>query len=170
MSRVRSQIAHERETAVRVMRDTGGRRLAEERARLLTSFTSYMRFTHRYGPRTRWRDGEGRWHVRGRVERFLEPALLLLLAERRAHGYELVDRVAELVPGERPELGGLYRILRALEEDGLVRSEWDADEPGPAKRTYELTPAGHDLLRAWAKALRQTQAVVDAFLQRLEGR
>ena len=100
----------------------------------------------------------GSWHVRGRVERFLEPALLLLLAEQPAHGYELVDRVAELVPGERPELGGLYRVLRALEEDGLVTSEWDAAEPGPAKRRYELTPAGRELLRAWAKALKQTQS------------
>jgi poly-beta-hydroxybutyrate-responsive repressor len=138
--------------------------------RLLRSFSTYMRFTHRHGPRTRWRDAKGQWHVRGRVERFLEPALLLLLAEQPAHGYELVDRAAELVPGERPELGGLYRVLRALEEDGLVRSEWDAAEPGPAKRMYELTPAGHALLRAWAKALKQTQVVVDAFLERLEGR
>ena len=108
--------------------------------------------------------------MRGRVERFLEPALLLLLSEQSAHGYELVDRVPELVPGERPELGGLYRVLRALEEDGLVTSHWDAGAPGPAKRMYELTPAGRDLLRAWAKALKQTQVVVDAFLERFEGR
>ena len=133
---------------------------------VLTSFPRYMRFAHRHGPRTRWRDDQGHWHVRGRVERFLEPALLLLLAEQPAHGYELVDRVEELVPGERADLGGLYRILRALEEDGLVVSEWDADEPGPAKRRYELTDAGHELLRAWAKALAQTQHVVLAFIKR----
>jgi DNA-binding PadR family transcriptional regulator len=137
---------------------------------VLTSFCTYMRFTHRHGPRTRWRDAQGRWHVRGRVERFLEPALLLLLSEQPAHGYELVDRAAVLVPGEKPELGGLYRVLRALEEDGLVLSEWDAEEPGPAKRRYELTPAGRELLRAWAKALKQTQVNVDAFLKRFEGR
>jgi len=76
---------------------------------------------------------------------------------------------SSIIPGERPELGGLYRVLRALEEDGLVRSKWDADEPGPAKRMYELTPAGRELLRAWAKALKQTQVVVDAFLMRFEG-
>ena len=128
-----------------------------------------MRFTGRYGPRTRWHSG-GRWHVRGRIERFVEPALLLLFAERPAHGYELIEPVSELLPGERIDMGNLYRVLRALEEDGLVRSEWDADEPGPAKRMYELTPAGHELLRAWAKALQQTQLVVDAFLKRIEGR
>jgi len=163
-------MAQVRETAVRVMRVKGDRSLAEGMAPLLKSFSRYMRFTHRHGPRTRWRDADGHWHVRGRVERFLEPALLLLLAEQPAHGYELVDRAAVLVPGERPELGGLYRVLRALEEDGLVTSEWDAEEPGPAKRRYELTPAGHELLRAWAKALAQTQQVVDAFLKRFEGR
>ena len=119
-----------------------------------------------HGPRTRWRGADGRWHVRGRVERFVEPALLLLLSERRMHGYELLDRVAEVVPGERVDMGNLYRLLRALEEDGVVASEWDDSLPGPAKRTYELTREGRELLRAWAKALLQTQKVVTAFIER----
>ncbi len=128
-----------------------------------------MSFTHRRrfpGSRTRWRDRDGRWHVRGRVERFVEPALLLLLAEQRTHGYELLDRIGELIPGERIDMGNLYRLLRALEEDGVVRSEWDESVPGPAKRTYELTDEGRDLLRAWAKALAQTQVVVQSFIER----
>jgi poly-beta-hydroxybutyrate-responsive repressor len=108
--------------------------------------------------------------VRGRIERFLEPALLLLLNERPTHGYELVEPVSALVPGERIDMGNLYRVLRALEEDGLVRSEWDAEEPGPAKRRYELTPQGRELLRAWVKALQHTQGVVSRFLERYEGR
>jgi PadR family transcriptional regulator, regulatory protein PadR len=108
--------------------------------------------------------------VRGRIERFVEPALLLLLSERPAHGYELVEPVSELIAGERADLGGLYRVLRALEEDGLVRSEWDAAEPGPAKRRYEITPQGRELLRAWVKALQHTQAVVSKFLERYERR
>jgi poly-beta-hydroxybutyrate-responsive repressor len=128
-----------------------------------------MRFTGRYGPRTRWHS-DGRWHVRGRVERFIEPAVLLLLAERPTHGYELVEPVSELIPGERIDMGNLYRVLRALEEDGLVRSEWDAAEPGPAKRRYELTPQGRELLRAWVKALQQTRQVVTRFLDRYERR
>ena len=128
-----------------------------------------MRLTGRYGPRTRWRS-DGHWHVRGRIERFVEPALLLLLAERPAHGYELVEPVSELLPGERIDMGNLYRVLRALEEDGLVRSEWDAAEPGPARRRYELTADGRELLRAWVKALQQTQSVVTRFLRRYERR
>ena len=123
----------------------------------------------RHGPRGRRHHG-GRWRVFARVERFTEPALLLLLSERPAHGYELVEPVSQLVPGERVDMGNLYRVLRALEEDGLVRSEWDAAAPGPAKRRYELTAQGRELLRAWVKALQQTQHVVSRFLERYERR
>ena len=128
-----------------------------------------MRLTGRYGSRTRWHS-DGRWHVRGRIERFVEPALLLLLAERPTHGYELIEPVSELLPEERIDMGNLYRVLRGLEEDGLVRSEWDAAEPGPARRRYELTPQGRELLRAWVKALQETQSVVSRFLRRYERR
>jgi PadR family transcriptional regulator, regulatory protein PadR len=68
-------------------------------------------------------------------------------------------------------MGNLYRILRALEEDGLVASEWQADAPGPAKRTYELSAAGRHLLDEWADALGRSRAQIDVFLDRYrEGR
>ena len=113
----------------------------------------------------------GHWDVRARVERFVEPSLLLLLRERPMHGYELLERVPE-VAGEDGgvDVGNLYRALRALEEEGIVTSEWRADLPGPAKRTYELTEAGRRLLDRWAEALRQTQAVIAAFLEQYERR
>src|SRR3989440_1512892 len=76
------------------------------------------------GPRTRWLSGAGDWAVRARVERFVEPAVLLLLAERPRHGYELIEELPELVGEERVDVGNLYRFLRALEEDGIVESEW----------------------------------------------
>lgn len=42
----------------------------------------------------------------------------------------------------RTDTGGLYRTLRSLESHGLVRSEWFGSEREPARRVYELTPAG----------------------------
>ncbi len=105
--------------------------------------------------------------MRSRVERFAEPALLLLLRERPAHGYELLERIGEL-SGEPIDMGNLYRVLRALEEDGLVRSEWHAELPGPARRSYELTDAGRRLLETWAESLRETQRRIAAFLDRYE--
>jgi poly-beta-hydroxybutyrate-responsive repressor len=110
--------------------------------------------------------GPGHWGVRARVERFSEPALLLLLRERPTHGYELLDALPPLTGDARVDMGNLYRVLRALEQDGLVRSEWQADAPGPAKRTYELTDEGARLLDEWAAALRRSRERIDVFLER----
>ncbi len=111
------------------------------------------------------------WHGRGgRIERFQIPALLLLLRERQAHGYDLLDRLPELTGDDRVDVGNLYRVLRALEEQGLVRSEWDESLPGPAKRTYELTDAGTEALDHWASSLASTRGRIDTFLQRYEER
>src|ERR671924_2209899 len=129
-----------------------------------------MRGRHGFrGARCRAFVRPGHWAVQARVERFIEPTLLLLLRERPMHGYELLERVPE-VAGEdvRVDVGNLYRILRALEEEGIVRSEWSADLPGPAKRTYELTDAGRRLLDRWAEALEQAQDVISGFLDRYE--
>ena len=110
----------------------------------------------------------GHWRVHARVERFIEPTLLLLLRERPLHGYELLDRAQELGVEGRVDVGNLYRLLRSLEEEGIVSSEWNRDLPGPAKRTYELTPAGTRLLDRWAEALRRAQDVIAGFLTRYD--
>jgi poly-beta-hydroxybutyrate-responsive repressor len=94
---------------------------------------------------------------------------LLLLRERPAHGYELLEQLPELT-GERVDMGNLYRFLRLLEAEGLVSSEWDDEAPGPSKRVYELTGEGRTLLDEWASALRDAQARADDFLTRYEER
>jgi PadR family transcriptional regulator, regulatory protein PadR len=121
------------------------------------------------GPRAR-RHHHGRWRVLARVERFAEPALLLLLRERPAHGYDLLERLPELTGESRIEMGNLYRLLRGLEEEGLVSSEWDAASAGPAKRRYAITPTGEQLLDQWAEALHRSQERTSRFLERYEER
>lgn len=110
----------------------------------------------------------GRWRVHARVERFVEPALLLLLREQPTHGYDLLERLPELTGEQRVEMGNLYRLLRGLEDEGIVSSQWDSASPGPAKRRYELTDAGRRLLDQWADALRRSQERSAAFLERYE--
>jgi PadR family transcriptional regulator len=131
-----------------------------------------MRRGHARAARCRGRGRGDPWRVRARIERFSEPAVLLLLREGPAHGYQLLDQLSELLPGERVDMGNLYRILRALEEDGLVRSEWDANLAGPAKRTYELTDEGRRVLVGWVEALERARGAIDRFLERYadEGR
>jgi PadR family transcriptional regulator, regulatory protein PadR len=103
--------------------------------------------------------------VSARVERFTEPVLLLLLRERPAHGYDLLERLPELIGEQRVEMGNLYRLLRGLEEEELVASEW-AD----GKRTYAITDTGLRLLDEWVDALRRARDRTDAFIRRYEER
>src|SRR5918992_3748337 len=125
---------------------------------LHVSFTGMKR--HRRASRVRRRIGPGEYAVRARVERFAEPAVLLLLRERAVHGYELLEQLPELT-GERVDMGNLYRFLRLLEAEGIVRSDWDDAAPGPSKRVYELPDEGRVLLDEWTGALRDAQARID---------
>ena len=103
-----------------------------------------------------------------RVARLAEPALLLILADRPTHGYELLERLPALLGSESVDAGNLYRFLRALEADGIVVSAWDAELPGPARRTYTITDSGRQLLAAWVSALGEARARIDEFLDHYE--
>ena len=107
--------------------------------------------------------------MRARVERFGEPALLALLAQGPTHGYELLERLPALVGDERVDVGNVYRALRALEDEGLVSSEWRADLPGPAKRTYTLTDEGRVVLGLWRGSLGALRDEIAVFLDQSEG-
>jgi PadR family transcriptional regulator PadR len=98
------------------------------------------------------------------VERLGEPALLLLLSDGPTHGYELLERLPPLIGEERVDVGNVYRALRALEDEGLVVSEWRADLPGPAKRSYTLTEEGRSVLGQWLASLSELRDSLAAFL------
>ena len=127
-----------------------------------------MHRRRRQRARNRSRSEDGAWEVRARVERFGEPALLALLAARPTHGYELIETLPGVSGEDRVDVGNLYRALRALEEEGLVTSEWSADLPGPTKRTYTLTDEGHELLGVWLASLEQLRDGLTTFLDRAE--
>ncbi|MGC8511154.1 MAG: PadR family transcriptional regulator [Acidimicrobiales bacterium] len=119
-------------------------------------------------PRCRCRTVDGQYEVVARVERFVEPAVLLLLREGASYGYELADALEALLDEGRVDFGNLYRLLRALEEEGVVRSSWSDDTPGPMKRVYEITEEGVALLEAWTASLRVAQERVTVLLDRYE--
>jgi len=102
-----------------------------------------------------------------RVPNFSQPRLLLELAKKTSHGYELIERLGQ--EGDpTPDPGNFYRMLRSLEEDGLVCSIWDTQNSGPARRVYELTDQGMEFLHAWAATIHQTKQSLDRFLSDYE--
>ena len=91
----------------------------------------------------------------GNLYRFVEPVLLFLLKRKgRCHGYELASDVREYaLTDSEIEIAALYRTLRQMEKNGCVKSEWEMDGSGPARRSYVLTPHGEDHLQEWIVVL-----------------
>lgn len=74
------------------------------------------------------------------------------------YGYALIDDLARR--GLLIEQGTLYPLLRRLEEQGLLRSEWNVDGSRP-RRYYVLSPEGVQVLGALTDDwLQLTQALV----------
>jgi len=68
----------------------------------------------------------------------IRTAVLAVLAEGPAHGYELIQRLEDKTGGAwRPSTGSVYPTLQLLEDEGLAKS---SERDG--KRVYELTDAG----------------------------
>lgn len=103
----------------------------------------------------------------GLPRNYLRACVLLLLGENSSHGYELIDEMRELGM-DRADPGGLYRALRAMEQEGLVASWWEESQAGPARRSYTLTEDGRQWLHAWAGTLREVRRYLGVYLQRYE--
>jgi len=105
----------------------------------------------------------------GHLYRFIEPVLLLIIREKgRSYGYDLLGSLAEhaFTDGEI-EKAVLYRTLRRLEKNGYITSDWDTEEPGPARRVYTLTKEGHGHLREWGQVLSKVAGSMTRFVQRV---
>jgi len=117
-----------------------------------------------YG-RGRWTGAQGEAACPRRIQRFLEPCLLLLLRCDEIHGYELMESLNPFGFDQNPvDLSTIYRLLRDLEEKGLVVSHWDTSNAGPARRLYRLTQEGDVGLTRWVEELRETDRVLHCFL------
>src|SRR5439155_21220144 len=79
----------------------------------------------------------------------LRYALLTLLGEGEAHGYELLKRFNERVgPFWHPNIGQVYQLLHELERRGLVARR-DDESGARLRRVFRLTPRGQRALGTW---------------------
>jgi len=82
-----------------------------------------------------------------------EYALLGLLDQRPAHGYELHQRLeAELGQVWHISLSQSYNILNRLEKHSFITGELKEQEKLPARRQYHLTDLGRQRFETWLHA------------------
>ncbi len=100
----------------------------------------------------------------------VEPAALAALLYADGYGYDLRKVILERTGGSIDvDVGGMYRVLRRLEDEGAVTSRWCDDEAGPRRREYELTELGVELASQWLEAMRQRQRIDELIVGLLEG-
>jgi DNA-binding PadR family transcriptional regulator len=81
----------------------------------------------------------------------LHHAVLALLADKPAHGYELKSSFEQAVGDQWGGLniGHLYQILDRLGRDKLIESELQPQPAKPDRVVHHLTPAGRAELDRW---------------------
>ena len=84
----------------------------------------------------------------------LHHAVLALLADKPAHGYELKGSFEQAV-GEQwggLNIGHLYQIIDRLSRDGLIESQRQPQPIKPDRVVHRLTAAGREELDRWLSA------------------
>lgn len=77
------------------------------------------------------------------------------------YGYNLIQRLAE--QGLDIEEGTLYPLLRRLEKQGLLASEWEVGATRPRKY-YRISPTGEAVLAALLEEWHHTLTVMRGIL------
>lgn len=77
------------------------------------------------------------------------------------YGYSLIQQLTE--QGFEIEEGTLYPLLRRLEQQGLLESEWEVGEVRPRKY-YRISPLGREVLAALSAEWFATVAIMRAIL------
>ncbi len=90
--------------------------------------------------------------------------VLAALSQLRSaqYGYSLRQALSER--GMEIDEGTLYPLLRRLESQGLLTSEWRI-ESGPPRRYYVLNPEGRKLYQKLLKSWRRLSGVMDDLIE-----
>ena len=102
----------------------------------------------------------------GKLEQDLRKGVLVLAVlsqlKTQQYGYSLRQALAER--GMPIEEGTLYPLLRRLEGQGLLASEWQIED-GPPRRYYVLSAHGAEIHSGLAKAWGSLTSVMDSLLR-----
>jgi DNA-binding PadR family transcriptional regulator len=101
-----------------------------------------------------------------KLELELRRGIVVLAALSQLHvaryGYELRKSLAD--SGMPIEEGTLYPLLRRLESQGVLTSEWRTDG-GPPRRYYKLSTDGRELYQQLTVAWRALNGTMDLLLK-----
>ena len=105
----------------------------------------------------------------GKMDRFLEVCLLVLLYDKLGYGYGLIEDLEDFgFSSEDLNVSTLYRTLRKMEKEDLVTSLWEESGLGPKKRVYKITQVGKNDLDNWIHTLKMRKNRIENLIKRYE--
>lgn len=99
---------------------------------------------------------------------WLIPFLLIFVRDGRSCGRELVEASGGF-DFEVARPAAVYRTLRRLEKERMVRAVPSETCSWPLRRRYEITESGEAYLAFWADAVKRYREEMDTFLELYEG-
>jgi DNA-binding PadR family transcriptional regulator len=101
----------------------------------------------------------------GKQERYVQASILIGLYSSPSYGYQIISTIQSygFIEGAPPP-GMIYRHLRQMEGDNLVRSEWETQNAGAAKRIYTITEEGREVLELWIQLMKDKARKLNNFV------
>jgi DNA-binding PadR family transcriptional regulator len=103
-------------------------------------------------------------HTDAPLRGLLHIAILKLIKDKSAHGGEIHQNLKEKFQIDAPR-GIIYALLRRMEGDSLIVSNWDIQETGPARRIYHITEDGLEYLKGFLDRLRRASQMIHILLE-----
>lgn len=100
--------------------------------------------------------------LRLEIRRGIVVLAVLSQMDTARYGYSLIQQLT--AQGFEIEEGTLYPLLRRLEQQGLLESEWEQGDARPRKY-YRLSALGADVLKALSAEWQETVKIMNDVLQ-----
>mgnify|MGYP000371376384 CR=1 FL=1 len=95
-----------------------------------------------------------------------ELLILSIIKERPVHGSEIQKILKERYGLDIPK-PIVYMLLRRMEEEGYIISQWEIGGSGPAKRVYRITDEGLDHLNYSIELLEKLKKIIEDVLKEI---
>lgn len=100
----------------------------------------------------------------GNLDRFIQPIILLIVYNEADTGYGIFKKMADfsMFRKDRPDVTGVYRYLKIMEQRGLLEQFESREGDNKYKMKYRITRSGMECLENWEHTLTE---YADAILE-----
>ncbi|VBB05804.1 transcription regulator padr n-terminal [Lucifera butyrica] len=105
---------------------------------------------------------------KGQTYRHTPAFILLFLVRENLYGAALLNTLQKELPWYHTDSAVIYRSLQDLEQEGAVKSYWETDTAGPARKWYQITPKGLERLQEFKEDIEMRKRNLEFFLDSYE--